>query len=160
MKRTWQAGHRQKMAGIEKASKKRCQLCRNAVQFTPAGPCALWRGQPGQVGNEAATAISCKCRRQGSPLSFLLFLCTTPQYYSFALLPVYIHAIVVYFRQTLPSIQAKLGKLPQCLIASPAGMLKPIVVMPSTLLANTPPPCILAIALTIASPRPWPCNWL
>src|SRR5450830_1110714 len=38
------------------------------VQFVPAGPCALWHGQPGQVGNEAATAISCKCRRQGSPL--------------------------------------------------------------------------------------------
>lgn len=38
------------------------------VKFGLAGPCALWRGQTGQVGNEAATAISRKCRRQGSPL--------------------------------------------------------------------------------------------
>ena len=45
-------------------------------------------------------------------------------------------------------------------IAAPAGMLKPIVVVPSVLSANTPPPCILAIALTIANPRPWPCSWL
>ena len=38
------------------------------VECRSAGPCALWHGQPGQVGNEAATAISRKCRRQGSPL--------------------------------------------------------------------------------------------
>src|SRR5450830_881450 len=44
------------------------------VQFVPAGPCALWHGQPGQVGNEAATAISCKCRRQGSPLPQLFVM--------------------------------------------------------------------------------------
>src|SRR5690606_10711946 len=38
------------------------------LECRSAGPCALWHGQPGQVGNEAATAISRKCRRQGSPL--------------------------------------------------------------------------------------------
>jgi hypothetical protein len=42
------------------------------VKFASAGPCALWHGQSGQVGNEAATVISHKCRRPGSPTSFQL----------------------------------------------------------------------------------------
>ena len=34
------------------------------LQFTPAGPFAWRSGEPGQVGNEAATAVSRQCRSQ------------------------------------------------------------------------------------------------
>lgn len=36
------------------------------------GPPRMVAWQPGQVGNEAATAVYHECRRQGSPLIFLL----------------------------------------------------------------------------------------
>jgi len=46
---------------------------RFVVQCVLAGPCALWNGESGQVGNEAATASLYKCRRSGSPFSLPLF---------------------------------------------------------------------------------------
>ncbi len=38
------------------------------LESAPAGPLALRRGKPGQVGNEAATVTTRKCRGPGSPL--------------------------------------------------------------------------------------------
>src|SRR5450830_1909092 len=110
------------------------------VQFVPAGPCALWHGQPGQVGNEAATAISCKCRRQGSPLSLpqsrntpCSASCDAPQqFFSFS--------------------TSTRCRLPPHVALPPT--VKPIVVWPLRLWAKVVPPCIKAIALTIAKPRP------
>ena len=40
-------------------------------KLRPAGLFALQGGEPGQVWKEAATAIDCECRRQGSPFSLL-----------------------------------------------------------------------------------------
>jgi hypothetical protein len=39
--------------------------------MSEAGPPASWRGEPGQIRKEAATAISRECRGKGSPLHFL-----------------------------------------------------------------------------------------
>ena len=41
------------------------------LEFASAGLPALQDGEPGQVRKEAATAVYCKCRGLGSPLSFL-----------------------------------------------------------------------------------------
>ena len=41
------------------------------IEFASAGLPALQDGEPGQVRKEAATAVYCKCRGLGSPLSFL-----------------------------------------------------------------------------------------
>ena len=41
------------------------------LEFASAGLPALQDGEPGQVWKEAATAVYCKCRGLGSPLSFL-----------------------------------------------------------------------------------------
>lgn len=41
------------------------------VESFLAGPLALRRGKPGQVGNEAATVTSRKCRGPGSPFALL-----------------------------------------------------------------------------------------
>src|SRR5574343_1022201 len=43
-----------------------CPVLESALAGLPA----LQGGEPGQVRNEAATAIYCKCRGLGSPLSF------------------------------------------------------------------------------------------
>lgn len=40
------------------------------LQFVSAGLPALQGGETGQVRKEAATAIKCKCRGLGSPISF------------------------------------------------------------------------------------------
>ncbi len=47
------------------ALQKRSSLC--GVFKVLAGLPALWCSEPGQVRKEAATAIFCKCRGQGSP---------------------------------------------------------------------------------------------
>jgi len=124
----------------------RTAMRQDEVQFAPAGPCALWHGQPGQVGNEAATAISCKCRRQGSPLS--LFKHRKHRHSSWRKLPD--HSSRQCHRFPVLSFRYR-----QFQVIFPP-MVKPIVVVPFLLLAKVPPPCISAIALTIASPRPWP----
>ncbi|CAN0621329.1 protein of unknown function [Burkholderia multivorans] len=41
------------------------------VEFAVTGLLAWWGGQPGQVGNEAATAVFRQCRGSGSSPSFL-----------------------------------------------------------------------------------------
>ena len=46
-----------------------CTLC-PVLESVLAGLPALQGGEPGQVRKEAATAIYCKCRGLGSPLSF------------------------------------------------------------------------------------------
>src|SRR3569832_2734559 len=51
----------------DNARRKPGYVGRLLLKYLLAGPCALWHGQSGQGGNEAATAISRKCRRQGSP---------------------------------------------------------------------------------------------
>ncbi|KAI3589707.1 hypothetical protein D9X30_5290 [Cupriavidus sp. U2] len=57
---------------VEQRNWKRCaRLGYNAGR---TGLLAWWRGQPGQVGNEAATAVFHQCRGSGSSPFFLLFL--------------------------------------------------------------------------------------
>ena len=58
-------------------------------------------------------------------------------------------------------IQTEVAVVPELAPACGKGTrrtVKPIVVSPSTLLANVTPPCMPATALTIARPRPCPCN--
>jgi hypothetical protein len=45
---------------------------KSVLDFALAGLPALQDGESGQVRKEAATAINCKCRGLGSPLSFLV----------------------------------------------------------------------------------------